>query len=125
MTDIAQWNVILVDDEPDSLNLLCDILTLQGAQVHRAASGKQCLALLETITPTLVVVDLAMPKPDGWDVLASIRAAPATARVPVIAITAYYSNRVVERARQVGFNALIPKPIKAEQFLSKLKEVVG
>ena len=125
MTEISQWKVILVDDEPDSLNLLCDILAMQGAEVHHAGGGQQCFALLETITPTLVVVDLAMPKPDGWDVLAAIRAAPATAHVPVIAITAYSSPRVVERACQAGFNALIPKPIKAEQFLNKLKEVVG
>jgi CheY-like chemotaxis protein len=125
MTELTQWKVILVDDEPDCLNLLCEILTMQGVEVHHAAGGKQCLALLESITPTLVVVDLAMPKPDGWDVLAAIRASPATAHVPVIAITAYSSPRVVERACQAGFNALIPKPIKAEPFLSKLKEVVG
>ncbi len=123
MTDVSLWKVILVDDEPDSLNLLHDILTFNGAQVYRAASGQQCLSLLETVVPTLMVLDLQMPKPDGWDLLKIIREAPATAAVPVVAVTAYYSNAVAEQARQAGFNAFFPKPIKVGVFLDRLKEV--
>ncbi len=125
MSDMSNWKVILVDDEPDSLNLIHDILALNGAEVHRAAGGTQCLNLLATVTPTLVVLDLAMPKPDGWDLLKAIRSTPTTAQVPVVAVTAYYSDAVTQQAYQAGFNAFFPKPIKASGFLSKLKEVTG
>jgi CheY-like chemotaxis protein len=125
MTEIAQWKVILVDDEPDSLNLIHDILTLNGAEVYRAANGEQCLALLATVSPTLIVLDLAMPKPNGWDLLKMVREAPATACVPVVAVTAYYSDQVAEQARLAGFNAFFPKPIRVSGFLDKLKEVTS
>ena len=93
--------------------------------MHRAAGGTEALALLKKITPTLVITDLAMPRPDGWDVLPCIRAIPALAHVPVVAITAYYSDRVIRQASQVGFNALIPKPIKFNALINRLQEVVG
>jgi CheY-like chemotaxis protein len=125
MTDITHWKVILVDDEPDSLNLIHDILTLNGAQVYRAAGGQECLTLLAEVVPTLVVLDLAMPKPDGWDLLREIRAMPQTAAVPVVVVTAYYSDSVIRRAYEAGFNAFFPKPIRANMFLSKLKELAG
>ncbi len=125
MTDITRWKVILVDDEPDSLDLIHDILTLNGAEVYRAAGGEQCLSLLAEVAPTLVVLDLAMPKPDGWDLLREIRARPQTADVPVVAVTAYYSDSVVRQAHEAGFNAFFPKPIRSNVFLSKLKELAG
>jgi CheY-like chemotaxis protein len=115
---------MLVDDEPDSLNLVHDILAFNGAEVHRAASGRQGLEELQHLVPTLIVLDLAMPAPDGWDLLEAIRANPAICHVPVVAITAYYSERVAEHAYQAGFNAFFPKPIKAGGFIAKLKELV-
>ena len=125
MTDLAPWNVILIDDEPDSLNLISDMLVLNGAQVHRAVSGMDGLALMREITPTLVIMDLSMPKPDGWEVLSQMRAMPGMANVPAVAITAYSSDNVIKRAGQAGFTALIPKPIKLNILLSKLHEIVG
>ena len=125
MSTISEWKVILVDDEPDSLNLIHDILALNGAEVYRAASGHQYLQELARLTPTLVVLDLAMPRPDGWDLLAEIRANPVTAHVPVVAVTAYYSEKVAAEAYQAGFDAFFPKPIKANGFLAKLKELLG
>jgi two-component system, cell cycle response regulator DivK len=123
--EINDWVVILVDDEPDSLNLVHDILTLNGAEVHRASNGRQGLDELSRIIPTLIILDLAMPSPDGWEMLEEIRADPDIRRVPVVAITAYYSERVAERAFQAGFDAFFPKPIKASHFITKLKELVG
>ncbi len=123
MTDMSQWTVILVDDEPDSLNLLYDILQYNRVTVHRAANGRECLALLDEVTPTLVIVDLAMPHPDGWDILSAIRGRSSTADLPVVAVTAYHSGSVAAQARQAGFNAFFPKPIKAGEFLERLRAV--
>ncbi len=125
MTDMTAWKVLLVDDEPDSLALLYEILALHGANVYQAPGGEQALALLKTVLPTLVVVDLAMPKPDGWDLLKVVRETPAIASVPVVAVTAFYSDQVARQAISAGFNGFFQKPIRASAFLSKLKEIAA
>ena len=121
----SDWKVLLVDDEPDSLNMIHDMLMLKGVEVRSAVSGVVGLSLLEGFSPTLVILDLSMPKPDGWDMLNAIRARPETEALPVVAITAYSSDKVITQARQAGFNALLPKPIKLNCLISKLQEVVG
>lgn len=117
MSNIAEWAVVLVDDEPDSLDLLAEVLALNGAAPYRAASGTAGLSLLAEMTPRVIVVDLNMPQPDGWDVLAEIRGMSHLTHVPVIAITAYYSDRVENEAQRAGFDAFIRKPIKSSAFL--------
>ena len=124
MTTLTHWNILLIDDEPDSLKLICEMLALNGAEVHYAGSGAEGLSLLQQFIPTLIVLDLSMPKPDGWDLLAIIRGTPSTANVPVIAVTAYYSEKVLVQAHKAGFNALVPKPIKVGALISKLHEIV-
>src|SRR5450432_637058 len=125
MSEINSWKVLLIDDEPDSLDLIHDMLALHGADVQCANNGTDGLAILHHYTPTLVIVDLSMPKPDGWDVLHHIRSRPDKATLPVLAITAYSSEKVIVQAQQAGFNALLPKPIRVSGLLAKLKEVVG
>lgn len=122
MSELSGWRVLLVDDEPDSLQLIHDLLEHNGIEVHQAAGGEECLRLLKTLTPTLIVMDLAMPKPDGWDLLLQIRANPKTKDVPVIAITAYHSSTLAREVLAHGFTAYFPKPIKSTEFLNKLKE---
>jgi CheY-like chemotaxis protein len=125
MSELSQWKIVLVDDEPDSLNLIAEMLVLNGAEVYQASSGEECLDFLERITPTVVVCDLAMPRPDGWDVLAVIRAKPDISQIPVVAITAYYSEKVAREAERAGFNAFCPKPIKSGEFLRLLQTLAG
>jgi CheY-like chemotaxis protein len=125
MTDLSHWKIILVDDEPDSLNLLSELLTLHNAEVYRAPDGAACLALLAEMTPTVLVVDLNMPRPDGWDVLAKMRAMPSMAHVPVIAVTAYYSDAVEDEAYRAGFDAFVRKPVKTGPFLQLLRDLVA
>lgn len=124
MSDTKTWQVILVDDEPDSLDLISEMLSHEGATVYRAASGEECIQLLETLTPTLMVVDLAMPKPDGWDLLAMVRADPALSSVCMVATTAYHSVNVAQHAQEMGFNAYIPKPLRSQQLMDTLRQLL-
>jgi two-component system cell cycle response regulator DivK len=112
-----------VDDEPDSLQLLHDLLSHHGIDVYQARGGQECLELLQSVTPTLIVMDLAMPKPDGWDVLEQIRANPSLASVPIIAVTAYHSGTLARQVLEAGFTAYIPKPIKSREFMQRLQEL--
>lgn len=122
---IAEWTIILVDDEPDSLHLLADMLSLHGAEVYSASNGTSCLDLLKAIIPSAIVVDLNMPSPDGWDLLDAIRAQPRLAQVPVIAVTAYYSEKVEDEARRAGFDAFVRKPVKSGSLLALLHDLIA
>lgn len=125
LSDISQWIILLVDDEPDSLNLLAEIVIGQGAEVHRASSGAECLALLQHLIPTAIVMDLSMPRPDGWEQIAAIRANPALDHTPVVAVTAFYSTSVEQEAYRAGFDAFLPKPVKVSTLIDQLQAVVG
>jgi two-component system cell cycle response regulator DivK len=116
--------IILVDDEPDSLKLAHDILALNGAEVYSASDGQQFLELLESIRANLVIVDLAMPTPNGWELLAEIHARPALADIPVVALTAYYSDKVIQEALKAGFVMLVPKPIRATSFVNEVQKIL-
>ncbi len=81
MSTVNNWEVLLIDDDPDSLNLIHDMLVLNGIKVRSADNGANGLLMLKQFTPTLVIVDLSMPKPDGWDILYYIRAMPEFANL--------------------------------------------
>jgi CheY-like chemotaxis protein len=125
VTELSGWVVLLVDDEMDSLNLIADVLTHHGAKVISAESGQACLDLLGQVSPTVIILDLNMPKPDGWELLAHIRKMDAFAHVPVIAMTAYHTVNVQQEALGAGFNAYAPKPIKSQEILDIVKAAVG
>lgn len=125
MPNPADWTVLVVEDLDDSIQVISQILGHHGVDVHVAHDGVECLRLLEDITPTLLVVDLHMPELDGWGTLAAIRQNPATAALPVVAVTAYHSVHVAEDAHNAGFDAYFPKPIAAGTFVTTLAELIN
>lgn len=120
-----QWCVLVVEDEYDSVQMVSKILRHYGADVHIANNGHECLAKLEDLDPTLIIMDLALPEMDGWETLVRIRSNINTAHIPVAAITAYHSVSVAEDARNAGFNAYFPKPLDTATIIEKLGEIVN
>jgi len=123
--DTSTWQVLVAEDQEDSIQVVSQILEFYGIQVHIARDGQECLEMLATLAPTLIITDLAMPGLDGWQVLAAVRRNPATAHIPVVAVTAYHSVNVAQDARRAGFNAYFPKPIEAASFVQELERIVG
>lgn len=124
MTKADNWRILVVEDEFDSIQMVSKILTHHGAEVHVAHNGHECLTMLQTIQPTFIIMDLALPEMDGWETLAKIRSDEKTAHLPVIAITAYHSVNVEEDAREAGFNAYFPKPLNTKSIVDRLAEVI-
>lgn len=122
--DPSTWRVLVVEDEYDSIQMVSKILRHHGAEVHIARTGLECLKMLETLNPSIVIMDLALPEMDGWETLAKIRANPTTRELPVVAITAYHSVSVEEDAREAGFNAYFPKPLNTNRIIQQLGEIV-
>lgn len=120
-TDISTWKVLIVDDEPDNLGVAMKILNYNGATVHIAADGIEGLAVLHEIQPTFVLLDLSMPKMDGWEMLKVIRDQDDFGNLPVIALTAHAMAGDEERALEAGFDGYITKPFRLDTFLADIK----
>lgn len=121
---VENWTVIVVEDTFDDLELASAILSHHGVEVHVAHNGVECLTLLDTVKPTCIITDLAMPEMDGWEMLTQLRENAATSQIPVIAVTAYDSANVGEFAQQAGFDAYFAKPLSPRNFMNQLARVV-
>ncbi len=118
------WHFLVVEDTDDDVQMVSKVLTHHNIQVTITRNGHECLDALAQFEPTAIIMDLAMPGLNGWETLVEIRANPDTAHIPVIAITAYGSDRVAQDALEAGFNGYIPKPIKPTQFVGQVTRML-
>ncbi|MDQ2960798.1 MAG: response regulator [Candidatus Dormibacteraeota bacterium] len=102
--------ILVVDDDPRLLHVVCMYLGIEGYEVTMAANGEDALAAIETQHPDLVILDIMMPGMDGIEACERIRGNPGTADLPVIMFSALSGDQDVERARLAGANHLITKP---------------
>lgn len=114
------WDIVVIDDEPDSLEVARYILDFYGAQVHTATNGKEGVHLVHTIKPRFVISDLSMPEMDGWEFLSALKSTVASKDVPVIALTAHAMKGDRERAIEAGFHNYLTKPLTATTFMDEL-----
>jgi len=80
--------IMVVDDEPDILFSVGQMLELSGYEVIKAVDGKDCLNKLSEVTPDLVLLDIMMPEMSGWDVAAKIKENPKWNNIPIVFLTA-------------------------------------
>ena len=123
--NLESWTVVLVDDEPDNVEVLSETLEFNGITVKFAANGQLGLALLQDTCPTLILLDLSMPVMDGWQALRHIRANAALASVPVIAISAHAIHGDKERALAVGFDGYLTKPINVPTLIADIRRALA
>ena len=121
---IKDWNVLVVEDEADSMELVQGLLSHYGIHSVGAKSGEEALQMLRRMSPTLIILDLALPGLDGWGVLKEVQASPSLSRVPCVAITAFHTPELAGQAIEAGFSAYFAKPIDATSFVRELQTIV-
>lgn len=119
------WNVLVIEDESDSAEVVARILKFHKIPYVVVESAEEALSVLGQQQPNLLIVDLALPGMDGWEFLKLVRGMPATADVPIVAVTAFHSTSVAQQAIAAGFDAYFPKPIEATSFVRELERVIG
>lgn len=124
MSVITGAKVLIVEDDQDSMDVVLDILKYHNVESYGVYTAEEALTFLEKTIPTLAIVDLALPQMDGWGLLRTMRDNPATADIPIVAITAYHSVRVAHNAVRAGFNAYFAKPIEVDSFVDELDRIV-
>jgi CheY-like chemotaxis protein len=113
---------LLVDDDPDARIIYAAYLRWQGWHVVTAADGRVALDKALELIPDAVVLDLAMPRVDGWTVLKELRASSWTAHIPVVVLTAVDGTR--DEAFRAGCNAYLVKPCPPEVVWMQLCTLV-
>jgi CheY-like chemotaxis protein len=123
--DILQgWNVLVVDDEPDSLEVATRILRFYGANVTSAGHGQEALEVVQKSAPRFIISDLSMPVMDGWGLLYELKQERSTMDIPVIALTAHSMVGDRQRAIEAGFHNYLTKPLTAATFMKDLLQLL-
>ena len=101
MMDLSNWYVLIVEDEVDAQDVLIPLLQQHDILVSTAFTAEDALETLYTTKrlPNVVIVDLALPKMDGWKFLQNMRADPQLSKVPAVAMTAFHSVHVAQDAQ--------------------------
>ncbi len=121
----ADWAVLIVDDNPDNVSIVRAALSFYGATVYTAGSGEDGLRLLDTIHPTVILLDLSMPKLSGWEVFKQIRQNPNKSHIPVIAVTAHAMPEDRKKVFAAGFDGYISKPFSVVSFVWEIQKIIG
>ncbi|MBC8171487.1 MAG: response regulator [Anaerolineae bacterium] len=117
----ADWKILLVDDEPDNIEVVAESLEFYGMTVRTAENGKIALEVLQGFVPDLILLDLSMPVMDGWQTLHQLKSNPQTSMLPVLALSAHAILGDKERAVEVGFNGYMTKPVDVPNLLRDLR----
>jgi signal transduction histidine kinase/ActR/RegA family two-component response regulator len=114
--------VLIVDDEPDTLSMLALMLTEYRAKVQTATSAAEALEVLQWYKPDVLVSDLAMPEEDGYSLIGKVRALSEENgwRIPAVALTAYVRVEDRVRALSAGFNMFVPKPVEPNELITAI-----
>ena len=120
--DLAGLRVLVVEDDPDTRDVITMMLEESGALVTTAKTVEAALSALETATPDVLMSDLSMPKRDGYDLIRSVRALdPARGGlVPAIALTAYARSEDRKRVISAGYQRYLSKPIDLEELVAAI-----
>lgn len=113
--------ILLVEDVADNRALARYLLEAAGLEVVEAQTGQEALDLAATRRPDLILMDLQMPGMDGWEAARRLQADPATADIPVLAVTAHAMTGDRERVLAAGFAAYISKPIDLTNFVATVR----
>ena len=116
--------VLVVDDDPDSLELMAMFLELEGLTVTRSTSASEALSHFPSSTFDLMISDLGMPDVDGYDLIRKLRESIPSEKLPAIALTGFASERDRSLVYEAGFQAHIAKPVEFDHLLAEIRTQV-
>jgi two-component system cell cycle response regulator DivK len=116
--------ILVVEDNDKNRKLVRDVLTAKGYRIVEAETGEDGVRLAGEQSPALVLMDIQLPGINGIEALRQLRAAPATAGIPVIAVTASAMTQDRQKILAAGFDAYQSKPISIRPFLDLVREVL-
>lgn len=117
--------VLLVEDNEDNLIVYRTILDHVGYRVIEARDGEEGVARALAEQPDLILMDVSLPKMDGWEATRRIKADPGTREIPIIAVTAHALDDDREKATQVGCDGYLAKPVAPRRVVEEVERFIG
>ena len=116
--------ILVVDDTLDARELYAEYLRIAGLRAEVAEDGIDALAKATELLPSVIIMDLAMPRMDGWEATRRLKAHPLTRHIPVIALTGHVIERSRERAIEAGADGYLTKPCFPDSLLAEVHRVM-
>jgi CheY-like chemotaxis protein len=116
--------VLLVEDNDANADMLSRRLARHGFDVRLARDGRMALTMAHELTPALILMDISLPEIDGWETTRRLKASPATALIPVIALTAHAMVSDREKCLAAGCDEFETKPIDLRRLLDKMQALL-
>lgn len=116
--------ILAVDDEPNILMSIEFILDMEGYEVHTARDGDEALEVAERVRPDLILLDINMPRKDGYEVCRILRERREMAGTKVIMLTAKGQPLERKKGLEVGADEYVTKPFSAEDLLEKIRSMI-
>ena len=117
--------ILLVEDNEMNRDMLSRRLERRGYQVIIAVDGQEGVALAQSQTPDLILMDMSLPVLDGWEATRQLKAAPATRSIPIIALTAHAMSGDREQALEAGCDDYDSKPVEFARLLGKIQALLN
>jgi CheY-like chemotaxis protein len=118
------WRVLIVDDQPDNLDMATAVFELRGVEVKAVDNARDALRILDEFQPTVILLDLAMPDMTGWEMVKLIRERERDSHTPVIALSVRLSITDGDRAKEAGFDGFIAKPFSIHSIFHEIETIV-
>lgn len=114
------WKVLVVDDDPKSLDIAASLLAFYGATVDCAKNGQEGIDLARKLRPDFMISDLSMPTLDGWELIRQLKEDRTTLEIPIIALTAHTMPDFRTKAIALGCHNFLTKPLTPYTFIKDL-----
>jgi len=114
--------ILVIEDTEDNRQIVRDLLESAGYALIEALDGLEGVAAAEREHPDLILMDIQLPGIDGYEATRRIRAVPALAAVPIIAVTSYALSGDEAKTRAAGCDGYVAKPFSPRQLLAKIRE---
>ena len=117
--------VLLVEDNDDNRNVYSLLLRHVGYEVVEASDGQAAIEAVLTRKPDLILLDISIPKIDGWTVARMLKDVPATSTIPLVAVTAHAFQKDRAIATEIGFAAYMAKPVEPRDVMKCVEQLIG
>lgn len=125
MSDNGKKTVLLVEDNEDNLVVYRTILEHVGYNVIEARDGEEGVIRAREHLPDLILMDISIPKLDGWEATQRLKGAEETRGIPIIALTAHALEEDRQKAVQVGCDGYLAKPVEPRRVVQEVERFVG